>query len=173
MPKFKELCAMRYSCRNYAEQAVEDEKLQYIMECVRLAPSAVNRQPWQFMIVKDGPLRDIINNAYAREWMRTAPVVVVCLADRGSAWVRPSDGKNHADIDLAIAIEHLVLAAADQGLGSCWVCNFDAPLFARTFPIPEGLEAIALIPLGYPDVLPTEKKRKALEEIVDLSPALS
>ena len=163
---FKELCAARYSCRNYTDRPVEDEKLRYIMECVRLAPSAVNRQPWRFVVVKDKPQRDIINNAYAREWMHAAPVVIVCLADRKNAWVRPSDGKNHADIDLAIAIEHLVLAAADQGLGSCWVCNFDAPLFAKTFPMPEGFEAVALVPIGYATDQPTEKRRKTLEEIV-------
>ena len=79
--------------------------------------------------------------------------------------MRPCDGKNHADIDIAIAVEHLVLAAAEVGLGSCWVCNFDAPLLARTFPLPQGYEAAALVPLGYPAVPATEKKRKPTEDV--------
>jgi nitroreductase len=163
---FKELCTARYSCRNYTDRPIEEEKLRYIMECVRLAPSAVNRQPWRFIVIKDQPRLDLIYNAYAREWIRNAPVIVVCLADRQNAWVRPSDGKNHADIDLAIAIEHLVLAAAEQGLGSCWVCNFDAPLFSQTFPLPEGYEPIALVPLGYAADQPTEKHRKNMADIM-------
>lgn len=162
---FKELCEARYSCRAYETKPIEDEKLDYIRECVRLAPSAVNRQPWKFVLVTDATQLAVLHRCYDREWIKNAPAIVVCCQQRDEAWVRPCDGKNHADIDIAIAVEHLVLAAAEIGLGSCWVCNFDAPLLARTFPLPQGFEASALIPLGYPAGEPTAKKRKAVEEI--------
>ena len=162
---FKELCERRYSCRAYESRPIEAENLEYIQECVRLAPSAVNRQPWKFILVSGQPELGILHECYNREWIRNAPAIVVCCQNRQEAWVRPCDGKNHADIDIAIAVEHLVLAAAEVGLGSCWVCNFDAPLLARTFPLPQDYEAAALVPLGYPAVPATEKKRKPTEDV--------
>ena len=165
---FKELCTARYSCRNYTDRPIEEEKLRYIMECVRLAPSAVNRQPWRFIVIKDQPRLDLIYNAYARGWIRNAPVIVVCLADRQNAWVRPSDGKNHADIDLAILADHLTLAAADMGLATCWVCNFDAAMLSNDFNLDADYKPVILLPLGAPatDDIP-EKKRKDVSEFVE------
>ena len=162
---FKELCERRYSCRNYETRSIEGEKLAYIQECVRLAPSAVNRQPWKFILVTEPSQLAVLHSCYNREWIKDAPAIVVCCQNRDEAWVRPCDGKNHSDIDIAIAVEHLVLAAAEVGLGSCWVCNFDAPLLSQTFPLPQGYEAAALVPLGYPAGMPTEKKRKPMEEV--------
>jgi len=162
---FKELCKARYSCRAYENKPIEAEKLEYIMECVRLAPSAVNRQPWCFVLVTDPEKLKVLHHCYQRDWIIQAPAIVVCCQNKEEAWVRPCDGKSHADIDIAIAVEHLVLAAAEMGLGSCWVCNFDAPLLHETFPLTQGFEASALVPLGYPDIAPTEKKRKAVDEI--------
>lgn len=163
---FKELCEARYSCRDYhREKPIEPEKLAYIKECVRLAPSAVNRQPWKFILVTDEERLQIIQACYRRDWIRTAPAVVVCCAHQESAWTRRYDGKNHADIDVAIATEHLTLAATEVGLGSCWVCNFDAPQFAGEFPMPEGYEAVALISLGYPADECPEKNRAGIDDI--------
>ena len=162
---FKELCQTRYSCRAYETRPIEAEKLDYIRECVRLAPSAVNRQPWKFILVTDPERLKLLHKCYQRDWIRLAPAIVVCCQNRDEAWVRPSDGKNHADIDIAIAVEHLVLAAAEVGLGSCWVCNFDAPLMRQTFPLPQGFEAAAIVPLGYPAMEMPEKKRKPMEEV--------
>jgi nitroreductase len=79
-------------------------------------------------------------------------------------WVR-FDGKHHGDIDVAIAVEHLCLAAAEQGLGTCWVCNFDAPLCHSLFSLPENEDPVALVPIGYPADTPKEKTRKTREQI--------
>ena len=99
---FKELCEARYSCRNYnQEKAIEPEKLNYIQECVRLAPSAVNRQPWKFILVTDSERLQVIHACYRREWIRTAPAAIICCAHPESAWTRRYDGKNHADIDVS------------------------------------------------------------------------
>lgn len=164
--KFKELCQARFSCRSYdKERIIEPEKLEYIRECVQLAPSAVNRQPWKFMFVTEQDKLEILKAAYNRDWINQAPAIVVCCKKEEEAWTRRYDNKNHADIDLAIAIEHLVLAAAEQGLGSCWVCNFRVNELRETFPLPEGYEIVALVPLGYPaeDIAP--KIRKEMDEI--------
>ncbi len=163
---FKSLCQARYSVRAYKPDAIPAEKLEYIKECTRLAPSAVNRQPWKFTLFTAEEDRARLQQCYDREWFREAPAYVLACENRGEAWTRRYDEKNHADIDLAIAIEHLCLAAAEQGLGTCWVCNFRVQLCQELFHIPEEWYPVAIIPIGYPaspDV--PEKTRKPMEEI--------
>lgn len=162
---FLELAKNRYSCRDYQSKSVEREKLDYIMECVRMAPSAVNRQPWKFRIINSKEEREKLCRCYNREWFATAPVIVIASILHHEEWVR-ADGKHHGDIDIAIAVEHLCLAATEQGLGTCWVCNFDAVLCKELFGLDSNEEAAVLIPLGYPADEPKEKNRKATEEII-------
>lgn len=163
---FLDLVKKRYSVRSYEERQIENEKMEYIMECARLAPSAVNFQPWHFYVVTDREKLDALKSTYKREWIQSAPCIIVACANHEESWHRRSDNKDHADIDLAIAIEHLCLAAAEQGLGTCWVCNFDAALCHEVMAMPENVEPIALIPIGYtPDAEVPEKKRKTIEDI--------
>ncbi len=164
---FLDLVRERYSCRRYQPARVEQEKLDYVMECVRLAPSAVNRQPWKFRIVSGEADREALNQCYAHRWFATAPVVIVASVLHDEEWVR-ADGKRHGDIDLAIAVEHLCLAATEQGLATCWVCNFDAEHCRQLLSLPDNEEAAVLIPLGYAADEAKEKKRKPMEEIVSL-----
>ena len=163
--EFLELAKNRYSCRNYQPTGVEREKMDYIMECVRMAPSAVNKQPWKFRIINSEEDRKRICQCYNREWFTTAPVVVIASVLHDEEWVR-ADGKHHGNIDIAIAVEHLCLAATELGLGTCWVCNFDDLLCKELFGLDNNEEAAVLIPLGYPADEPKEKKRKTMEEIV-------
>ena len=162
---FKELCEARYSCRNYKPVPVEREKLEYIKECVRLAPSAVNLQPWHFVVIDDKERLQQICECYKREWIQTAPTIVICCKREDGAWTRRCDGHNHADIDIAIATEHLCLAASEQGLGNCWVCNFNVQQLLQTGLIPEGYQPAVLIPIGYAADEPSEKVRKPMEEV--------
>lgn len=163
---FKELCEARYSVRAYDSREIESEKLDYILECARLAPSAVNRQPWRLRIVSDKEGLDKICSCYNRDWMQTAPMVIIVTAVKDEAWTRKIDGKYHGDIDASIITEHICLAAAEQGLGTCWVCNFHARNLHGLFNLPENEEAVVLIPIGYPaDEHPT-KIRKDLREIM-------
>ena len=167
MKDFKQLCALRHSVRAYKPDAVPAQALAYIQECVRLAPSAVNRQPWRFLTVGDDQGRALLQQCYARDWFCQAPTyILVCVAD-DEAWVRGCDGKSHADIDAAIAIEHLCLAAAERGLGTCWVCNFNVAL-ARELFAQAPMEPVAIIPIGHiaNDCQQPEKKRKSIDEIV-------
>lgn len=167
---FKELSEARFSVRNYTDQPVSDEQLSYILECTRLAPSAVNFQPWHFYVVTKPEDREKLHQCYARDWFRTAPMYIICCIRHDEAWVRKFDGKEHGNIDIAIATEHLCLAAAEQGLGTCWVCNFDAALCHDLFALPTNEEAAVLIPIGHlaPDVEQKPKTRKTLDEIVTM-----
>ena len=159
-----ELIKRRYSCRSYKPKRVENEKLDYIMECVRFAPSAVNKQPWMFRILSSEEDRKKICQCYNREWFATAPVVIIASILHDEEWVR-SDGKHHGNIDIAIAVEHLCLAATEQGLATCWVCNFDAALCKELFALPESEEPAVIIPIGYAADELKEKKRKSIEDI--------
>ncbi|MBQ9362087.1 MAG: nitroreductase family protein [Bacteroidaceae bacterium] len=161
---FLELTQNRYSCRGYQDKAIEKEKLDYVMECVRMAPSAVNRQPWHFCIINDAESKAKLLQCYDREWFATAPTYILASILHNEEWVR-ADGKPHGNIDIAIAVEHLCLAATEQGLGTCWVCNFDAALCSQFFALSPNEEPAVIIPIGYPAVEATQKKRKKPEEI--------
>lgn len=163
---FLELVKTRYSCRNYKPQGIEKEKLKYILECVRFAPSAVNKQPWKFRIVNSNDDKAKIQQCYDREWFATAPTYVIASVLHDEEWVR-ADGKHHGNIDVSIAVEHLCLAATEQGLATCWVCNFDAEKCKNLFGMSENEEPAVLIPIGYANDQPKEKKRKPLEEITE------
>lgn len=157
----------RYSVRNYSTKEVEREKLEYILECARLAPSACNFQPWRFYIIQDANVQSEVLRSYDRAWMYDAPIYIVVTKNTEESWKR-KDGKDSGDIDAAIVAEHICLAAADCGLGTCWVCNFDLGILMKALNIPSEEEAIALFPIGYEaedkNVKPA-KKRKTLDEI--------
>jgi nitroreductase len=165
---FLDLAKKRYSSRKYQDKPVEKEKINYVLEAAQAAPSAKNLQPLQFIVVSDQEPLAKAQSCYGRSWIKTAPVIIIICGDHRQAW-RRGDGKGHADIDAAIAIDHMTLAATDTGLATCWVCKFDAMKCSELFELPEGLEPIAMLPLGYPDDQPaTERhnKRKPLDELV-------
>lgn len=143
-----ELSQTRFSARKYTDEAVSDEDLAYILECVRLAPSAVNRQPWKFVVVRSNEAKEQLWQAYDRDWFRTAPLYIVCMKNNSECWTRRYDDKQHGDIDVAIATEHLCLAATERNLGTCWVCNFDTDIMSRLFPSAD-FESVAIIPIGH------------------------
>ena len=162
---FLELTKKRFSCRSYESSEVEKEKLDYILECARMAPSAVNRQPWRFRVFTKENGIEKMWDCYDREWFRTAPACIVISLLHDEEWVR-ADGKRHGDIDVAISTEHVCLAAAEQGLGTCWVCNFNSDLCKDILQMKAEEEPIVLIPIGYPACEATPKNRKPMEEIM-------
>lgn len=168
MNYFLELSQNRFSARKFTDEPVSQADLDYILECVRLAPSACNKQPWKFVIVRSEEAKKKLWRAYDREWFRTAPLYIVCMKDNTTCWTRGYDSKSHGDIDLAIATEHLCLAAAELGLGTCWVCNYDTNVMRELFTSGK-YEAVAIIPLGHiaTDCPHAEKKRKKLNEIIE------
>ena len=156
----------RFSARKFTDEPISQIDLDYILETVRMAPSACNRQPWKFVIVRSEEARQRLQQCYNRDWFRTAPLYIIAFKNTEECWVRPDDHKPHGDIDIAIATEHLCLAAAERALGSCWVCNYNPEKLRQLFPY-EGYEAVVIVPLGHiaPDCPHPEKKRKALDEI--------
>lgn len=170
MKDFFTLCNERFSARKFSDELVKDEDLDYILECVRMAPSAVNKQPWEFLVVRSKQNLEKLHQCYDRDWFRTAPICIIALKNKDAAWVRPYDQKNHSDIDLAIAIEHICLAATDRGLGTCWICNYDTNKFAELFALPQGIEPVALIPVGHiaEDCPRKDKIRKEKSEFIKI-----
>ena len=166
---FLELSRKRYSVRGYLSKPVEDEKLAHILECARLSQSAANFQPWMLYVIKEESVKAKINQSYPAKWMVQAPVYIVICADKSIAWVREYDKKVHTDIDGSIITENLCLAAADCGLGSCWIGHFDPKVISEILDLPENLDPMAILTIGYPSSaeIPT-KKRKSLEEIVKI-----
>lgn len=166
---FIDIAKNRYSSRKYDSKEIEESKLQNILEAARIAPSAKNTQPWDFVVVREKSMLDKIKNCYQRDWIKSAPCIIVACGNHNKSWIR-ADGKDHCDIDISIAIDHITLAAADEGLGTCWVCKFNSMDCADILGLPDGIEPIALIPIGYP--LDTENKnthlnkRKILSQIV-------
>ncbi|MFH1258538.1 MAG: nitroreductase family protein [Elusimicrobiota bacterium] len=162
---FYQVVSLRRSIRKYQPAPVEGEKLSRILEAARIAPSAANRQPWHFIVIKDEAVKKRFKEAYGREWFYTAPLIICACSEPAKSWVR-RDGKKYFDVDIAIAFEHLVLAAAAEGLGTCWVGAFDPEAVKKILGLPEGIEPIALTPLGYPDEIPAPGERKSIKEIV-------
>ena len=157
---FKDLVKKRYSVRKYKDQDVSRETLEDILEIMRNAPSAVNFQPWKFIVLQESEIKEKVANTYPVAWLKKAPVIIVVCGDHSESWVR-DDGKDYCDVDVAIAVDHLTLAAVEKGLGTCWVCAFDKQACKKVLDLPGNLEPIALIPMGYPiDQEIRDKKRK-------------
>lgn len=163
--EFSELIRCRYSVRAYKAEPVEEEKLQRLLEAARLAPTAANRQPFQLIVIHTQGREKELSRIYGREWFVQAPLILCMCALPREAWVR-SDGKNYAEVDATIAMDHLILAAADLGLGTCWIAAFDPIAARQVLGLPEEVEPVAFTPLGYPADIPREKKRRPLTDLV-------
>ena len=168
--EFIDLAKLRYSSRSYKDKAVEKEKRDKILEAARIAPSAANRQPWYFIVVENKDTLKELCTTYQRDWLYSAPMIIVCCGDHDSVWIRSLDNKDHLDVDLSIAIDHMTLQAAELDLATCWICHFDVEKTKQIFKLPDNIEPIALLPVGYPadsvDINRHDTKRKAIDEIV-------
>lgn len=169
---FLELVTSRKSVRQYLQKDVEPEKLDYILECARLAPSAANFQAWFFFVVKSKEVENVLQNCYPKKWFvaNPAPVYIVACGDTNQSWKRSYDNKDHSIVDVSIAVEHICLAAAEQGLGSCWICDFDPNQLGEQLNLPSNLYPVAIIPIGYPTTnepqIPSRKSIKEISKII-------
>ncbi len=163
--EFFELINKRYSVRAYQSKPVEDEKLQKVFQAAILAPTAANRQPFKIIVIHTRGREAELKQIYHRDWFSQAPLIIGICAVKSEAWSR-MDGKNYADVDATIAMDHLILAAANEGLGTCWVAAFN-PNAARTIlGLPDDIEPVAFTPIGYPADEWKSKKRKPITEII-------
>jgi nitroreductase len=162
---FAELVLARYSVRAYKMDEVPEESLAMVLEAARLAPTAANRQAFQLIVIRTAGREAELHKIYGREWFAQSPLVICACGLPGENWTR-RDGKNYNDVDVAIVMDHLTLAAADLGLGTCWIGAFDPDAAREVLGLPDEVEPVAFTPLGYPADSPRPKKRKALDELV-------
>jgi nitroreductase len=163
---FQELTKKRYSVRAYKPDPVEDEKLARILEAARLAPTAANRQAFRVIVIRTAERKDDLRRVYGRDWFVQAPLVLCVCAVPSEAWVRKYDGWNAAEVDATIVMSHIVLAAAEEGLGTCWIAAFDPAAAREVLGLPPDVIPSAFTPLGYAADAATPKKRRPLDELV-------
>ncbi len=164
--EYSDLISARYSVRAYRPDPIEDSKLQAILEAARMAPTAANRQPFQLVVIHTAGREEELRKIYHRLWFVQAPLVIAVCAISSQAWVRESDRFNARFIDAAIVADHLILAAANLGLGTCWIANFNTEAARTVLRLPEEAEPVIFTPLGYPTDQPASKTRKPLSELV-------
>jgi len=146
-------------------EPVEDKKVQQVLEAARLAPTAANRQPFQLIVIRTAGREVELKRIYSAEWFCKAPLVICACAVPSRAWSR-MDGKNYSDVDVTIAMDHLILAATELGLGTCWIAAFNPIASREVLGLPEDVEPVAFTPLGYPADQMGVKRRKPLSELV-------
>jgi len=163
-----EVFTKRHSYRGYTDQPIPVDALKRIGEAVSLAPTACNLQPFEIQVVLNDELRAKIASVYSRDWLKSAPAIAVAIGDRGVAWHR-AEGDSILDVDIGIVLEHLVLAAQAEGLGTCWICAFDRSEMDAVMGVAgTDKSVVAITPVGYPkeEKRPEQRpERKPLEEI--------
>lgn len=157
----------RVSTRKYKKDQVPEESLHRILNAARLAPSGRNGQPWRFIIVRDKEARKKLMEACrGQKFVYEAPVVIVACGYEKYAYKKMGGYWNSLPVDIGIALEHLVLAAEAEGLGTCWIGAFHEDDVREILKVPEEVKIVALTPLGFPDAEKKHTGRKELEEIV-------
>ena len=162
---FSNLIQTRYSVRAYKNDPIPEDALATILEAARLAPTAANRQPFQLIVIHTAGREEDLARIYGRAWFTQAPLVIGVFSMPEQAWQR-RDGMNYHVVDAAIVMDHLILAAAAAGLGTCWVGAFDPAAAREVLGLPDSVEPIAFTPLGYPADRPQPKQRRPVEDLV-------
>ncbi len=163
--EFSDLISQRASIRGYKSDPVEQEKLQAVLEAARLAPTAANQQPFRLIVIHTQGREEELLRIYNRAWFVQAPLVICAVGVPKDGWVR-SDGENYTTVDVAIVMDHLILAAANLGLGTCWIGAFNPEAAHEVLGLPAGIVPVAFTPLGYPNAAPRAKERKPLADLV-------
>lgn len=157
----------RRSVRRYRPDPIPEEILMRVMEAARYSPSGKNLQPWRFILVKDPSLKQrLVNASVGQSFIAEAPVIVVACGFPDRCYSRMGNYMKSWPIDVAIAVEHLILQAQEEGLGTCWIGAFEENEVKPILNIPDEVRVLALTPLGYPDEDPLSRGRKSLKEIV-------
>lgn len=159
----------RRSVRSYMSDEIPEEVLNRVMRATGSAPSGGNRQPWTFILVKDPGVKSALAPAAGgQRFLADAPVIVVACGAQIPISRGGYMGEYGMLVDVSIAMTHLILAAHAEGLGTCWIGDFENDEVKEVLGIPEEIQVVALTPLGYPESVPSSRGRKPLEEIVRL-----
>ena len=169
---FSELAQARCSVRRYSDRPVEEEKLELILEAACSAPTAANKQPFRLFVVQDeASIKGVAEAAggYMRDWLSPVPIIIVACGIPEETWVR-QDGFSAMETDVAIVMAHVILQAADLGLGTCWIADFQPDLVREALRLGDNMVPLALTPVGYPAHKPPLKRRRQLSELVTRGP---
>ncbi len=165
--KVLDVIQKRRSVRKYKEDPIPEKVLRCVLEAARLAPSGSNIQPWKFIIVKDKALKEKLAQASAGQFfMAEAPIIIVGCGFPDNCYARLGRYMKAWPVDVTIALEHLILQAQEEGLGTCWIGSFEEVEVKAILNIPENVKVLALTPLGYPGEIPAFRGRKSLDEII-------
>jgi nitroreductase len=157
----------RTSVRAYLPTPVKDEKLDRILDAARLAPSGKNGQPWTFIVIRDEETREqLVPACKNQKFVAEAPVVIAVCGREELAYQKMGGYWNSLPVDIGIALEHLMLAAVAEGLGTCWIGAFIEEEVKRILGVPDSVKVVALTPVGYPSGDAVFRPRKNIEEIV-------
>ncbi len=167
---FFDLIEKRYSVRSYKPDPVEEEKLQKILNAARLAPTAANRQPFKILVIPTEGREEELKRIYGRDWFVEAPLVLCVCGLPERAWVRRDDDQSYLYVDAAIVMDHVVLAATELDLGTCWIAAFDPDAAREVLDLSDDLVPVVFTPLGYPADAPSPKKRRELDELANRLP---
>ncbi len=162
-----EIIQKRRSVRRYKGNPIPQDVLLRVLEAARLAPSGKNYQPWKFIIVQEEDLKKKVARASAEQhFIAEAPLIIVACGFPDNCYSRMGRYMKSWPVDVAIALEHLILQAEEEGLGTCWIGSFEEQEVKALLNVPEEVKVLALTPLGYPDQTPSDRGRKSLDEII-------
>jgi len=166
--EFYDVINARYSVRAYRQQAVPEDALERILDAFATAPTTANRQALGLVIIETEGRRDDLKRINSAAWFHSQPPLVLAACSIPAKGWKREDGETFGDVDVAIAMDHLVLAATNEGLGTCWVGAFDYQAAREVLGLPEGVEPVAFTPLGYSADAPRERLRekRAADELV-------
>lgn len=165
--KVLDVIQKRRSVRKYKEDPIPEKAFMRVLEAARLAPSGKNFQPWKFIIVKDKALKEKLAQASAGQFfMAEAPIIIVGCGFPDNCYAHMGRYMKSWSVDVTIALEHLMLQAQEEGLGTCWIGSFEEEEVKAILNIPENVKVLALTPLGYPDEIPRFRGRKSMDEII-------
>jgi nitroreductase len=166
---FTKVITGRESIRSYdPSKPVDRAVLERILEAGRIAPSAANRQPWRFVLISSRDMLMQVRRSYQKPWFQDAPHVLVVVGRTSEAWSR-QDGWNSIETDMAIAMDHMILAAENEGVGTCWIATFDPIALRTALTLTTDERVYAITPLGYSRAgvaKKGQKQRKTLQEVV-------
>lgn len=167
--EFTDLIRSRESIRNYdPDRPLPKDVLGRILEAGRLAPSACNIQPWKFLVISSPVMLGRVRACYDREWFKEAPHILVVVGDKEKAWKRSTDGYISIETDVAIALTHLILAAENEGVGTCWIANYNTDILREALSLEAHRVVYSITPLGYQKTgfkKAGNKKRKPIEDV--------
>lgn len=169
--EFYDLIKNRESIRDYdPAKPVDMEVLKRIVNAGRLAPSAANRQAWRLIVVSSPEMREKINHCYDKEWFHDAPHVLIVVGNKDVTWTRKYDGYNAVETDMAITMDHMVMAAENEGVATCWIAAFEPQVLREALMLDKNEVVFSITPLGYPRegfTKRNKKVRKSFDEVAE------